>query len=131
MLTPTTRKYLLRLLKVAHMTYQSPLIWDKDSNSFVLDTTRRFKWLSRFLFIIDCIGSIGVFILLIVNFQGNLRYSFTLMLLFFLITTVENVILDINMLTKAQQSLQFLNTFWRMVQSPQGTFALKTSIFLI
>jgi len=122
MLTHTTRTHLLKLLKVAHLTYQCPLIWDIQKNSFVLDTTTRYKVLSRLIFFVDCLTLLNVVILLVVNYIAELKYSFTLLLLFFLISVVVNIVLDINNLRTARESLQFLNTIWRMAQSPQGNY---------
>jgi len=89
-------------------------------DSFVLDKTIRYKVISRLVLFNDTLTMLLVFILLTINYRAGLSYSLTLLLLFILISTVENVILDLNSFSTADDSLQFLNTIWRLVQSPQG-----------
>jgi len=120
MLTPASRKYLLKLLKVAHLTYQSPLVWNSKTDAFLLDTTRRYQVLSQLVLLIDCSTFVTALVMITVNYSAGLNRSFTLLLLFCLIWTVVNVITDVNNLTTPHELLQFLNTIWRMVQSPQG-----------
>lgn len=120
MFSGASRRYLLKLLELVHKTYQSPLMWEKKKKIFVLDKSRRYKIMSYVVLLIDILNCLGILGLLILNHRANLSYNFTLFLLFISVPTVENIILDADSLITREESLQLMNTMWRLVQAPPG-----------
>lgn len=120
MLSPTSRQYLLIFFKLAHMTYQSPVVWERKKKIFTLDESRNYRYFSYGVICGDILNFFLALYLLILNHEFGLSHSFSLFLGFLLMPTVGNVCLDIDSLARSEETVQFLNIIWKHVQSPSG-----------
>jgi len=133
MLSVKSLRYLNDLFKQSHRTYQFPLVWNRKKKKFILDSSKRYAQLSNLLLLIDSFAFIMTLGMAILNHKSGLSYSFTLLLLFFLGPTFENIILDVHAVFFKETAQQFLNTLWRLiVLGRQGnkisTFKLAPSV---
>jgi len=98
------------MIRACHQTYQSPLRWDEKREKFLIQDSRRYKFFSRLVLVMDVTSVLVVGGMAITNYVADLDYAFTLLLLFLLPAAIENALFDIHSMRTVKSTQQLMNS---------------------